>query len=173
MKRSQAGIISLILVLALVSLAGFGLSGCNGSKKVIRVIFDMDPATVEYDDGVPNPVFEFDTRPGIEQGLKKAGFKVVAENKKNYDLTLRVTHRERARQTGSYVGDTSHVIMIDHFGYVLEDKDGEVLLEEASGPFGTHENMAKLKDSLVEELLNAIEGYLETDKTPLPDASAD
>ena len=131
------------------------------TETVVRVIFDMNPATIRYryegDKQIPVSVFEYDPRKNITASLEKSGFKVVSQDSTHYDLGLLITHRERARQTGRYPGDTSRKIMIDHIGFVLEDKDGAILLKEGRGPFGTYESMTTVKQSFVKDLVELVQ----------------
>ena len=151
-KRHVTRNFLIVVVIAFISLTGQNCLSSTKNKKVIRVIFDMNPATIRYKDGEKIPVFKFDPRKDITASLKKAGFRVVSQDSKNYDLTLKINHIERARQTGRYSGDLSHKIMIDHIAFVLEDKDGAILLKEGRGPFGTYESMTAVKQSFVKDL---------------------
>lgn len=165
-KRHVTRMFLMAVVIAFISLSGQFCSKSKESTKVVRVIFDMDSATISYKDGKKIPVFNYDPREDITAGLKKAGFKVVLQDSKNYDLTLKITHKERARQTDRYPGDTSHKIMIDHIGLVLEDKDGAVLLHESRGPFSdiyinTIRAMTNIKKRFVKDLVELVQIRIE------------
>jgi hypothetical protein len=176
MKRARAIILTVMVILSFNFLCSLSWSAgeenaeIEVSLNVIRVIFTMDPGREEYKDGIPHPVFFYDPRAIIKQKLVDAGFEVVAEDSEEYDLTLRILHRERARATGSYPGDifyspggTSSKMMIDSLEFTLEDGDSNVLLTEVRGPFGTYDNMSVVRDSIAEEVPILIKLRLEAE----------
>lgn len=164
-KRHVTCMFLMVIGITFISFIGQSFGKSKESTKVVRVIFDMDPATTMYkyegDKQIAIPVFKYDPRKDITASLKKSGFKVVSQNSKNYDLSLKITHRERARQTGSYPGDTSSKTMIDHLGFVLEDKDGAILLKEGRGPFGTYVPMTAVKQSFIKDLVELVQIRIE------------
>jgi hypothetical protein len=153
------------VVIAIISLSCQDRSTSIENKKIIRVIFDMNPATIKYtykgNKKIANPVFSHDPREEITASLKEAGFKVVSQNRKNYDLSLKIIYRERARQRGLYPGDTYHEIMINHIGFVLEDIAGAILLKEGRGPFGSDESMTAVKQSFIKDLVELVQILIE------------
>ena len=117
----------------------------------------MSPATTVYKKGKAIAVYKYDPRKSINVGLKKAGFKVVSKRSKSYDLTLKITYRERARQISRYPGDMSPPkIIIDHIGFVLEDKKGIKLLKIDRGPFGLYTSMKNIKQAFIKDLVELV-----------------
>jgi len=162
------------VVIAFISLSGQFCSKSKESTKVIRVIFNLSASQIryEYEDNkkIEKPVFNYDPREDITAGLKKAGFKVVSQDSKNYDLTLNITHIERARQERGGLGTKSPVrILIANIGFVLKDKDGAALLRYSRGAAGniygrfTISSMTNIKNSFVKDLVELVQIRSEKD----------
>ncbi|MFC1550730.1 hypothetical protein ACFL46_05495 [Candidatus Neomarinimicrobiota bacterium] len=134
-------------------------------SKVVRVIMEMDSGTTSYvhegDKEIAVPVFEYDPRKEIATALKKATFKAVSSKSEKYDLTLRITHRERVRRSSGSQYDLSTETVIDHIGFVLEDKDSVVLIEDERGPFSSYASKAYAKQDFVNDLVALVEIRIE------------
>ena len=126
-------------------------------KKNIHVVFNMNPATVEYKGTEEIPVFNFDPRDAMKKSLKEAGFRyeeflvifkgsstssqsLEAYNQKikngdyrPYDLRLVVTYVERARARSPYPEVPKRVTEeINTVGFsvgLYDDKDNRLLDE--------------------------------------------
>ncbi len=161
-KRYGIRIFPLVVGIIFISLS----CQCGGKKytKVIKVIFDMDQATTSYkNEGgkkIATAEFKYDPREAITDSLDNAGYKVVSPDDDNYDLVLKIMHRERARFTGRYTGDTSSKTVIEKMGFELHDKDGTLLLEEKRGPFA-YEPMIFVKLSFIKDLVELVQIRLE------------
>ena len=149
-KRIVHHMLLLVFMMSCFIISSQEYASTTKYKKVVRVI-------TTYNKGKAIPVYKFNPRKEITRGLQKAGFKVVSEKSKNYSLTLKITYRERARQISRYPGDNSPPkILIDHIGFVLEDKAGTILLKEERGPFGTYASMENVKQSFVKDLIELV-----------------
>lgn len=160
-------VIYLFLIAVYIPLACQSNKNSNANSKIFRVIFDLEPATTEYkyEGGkqVAIPVFKYDPSKEIKENLIKAGFKVVPQNSTNFDITLKISHRERVRQNNRYPGDYSQKTMIDHIGFVLEDKDGMSLIKLERGPFSAYTSMTFVKQTFIKDLIELVQIRMEKD----------
>ena len=136
-------------------------------KKIIRVQYDLAPATSRYvvRDGkrVPVAVFKYNPIKEIKAKLIKAGFEVVSQNSSKFDLSLKVSHKERVRLMNRYPGDNTQKTMIDHIGFVVEDKNNKILLKVDRGPFSSYTSMDDVKQSFINDLVELLQIRSEKD----------
>ena len=95
-------------------------------KKNIHVVFNMNPAIVEYKNNEKIPVFEYDPRDDIKRSLKKAGFKVInATCPRVVKVQSIIKSHSRKGYAVIIVGDEDHPEVVGLLGYAGEQ--GQVL----------------------------------------------
>ncbi|NQT81060.1 MAG: HEAT repeat domain-containing protein, partial [Candidatus Aminicenantes bacterium] len=130
----------------------------KGSKKVIKVIFDLSPGEVRYEyknnKRIEKPVFEYNPRADIIKSLKGAGFRLTRESNQKYDLALVIVYDEKQVLSSSGIPISSTA----SFDFALQDEDGKIVLKES-----LEQRIApsQVKNFIIKELSEMIRGRLQ------------
>jgi|GEM_PF-5011161 len=130
----------------------------NASKKAIKVIFDLSPHAINYsyrnNKKIETPVFEYNPRRDVIRNLEGAGFRIISDNNKNYDLTLKIEYEE-----GEVLGGAGQFIYATaSFNFTLKDKNGMNILKLTHG----QRNLpSETKNYVTKRLSGMIKGRLQ------------
>ncbi len=130
----------------------------QASKKVIKVTFDLSPHAIDYsyrnNKKIETPVFEYNTRRDVIKNLEGAGFRIVADSNKNYDLMLNIKYEEREVLGGA----GQFLYATASFNFTLKDKHGITILKLSHG----QRNLpAEAKNYITKKLSGMIKGRLQ------------
>lgn len=120
------------LVVALVLSGSHALFAVEAGLKIrlsINVSSNRTAYSYQGDKAIPKPIMDYYPHDDIRSSLKKAGFRIVAEETKDYDLALEVNYKERYSSMTIGPGQTREFID-RNVAFVLRDKAGTVIFED-------------------------------------------
>lgn len=132
MKEQSRILIFGFLVVALVlsgSHAVFSAEAGLKTKLIINISSNRTDYSYQGDKAIPRPNMSYYPHDDIKSSLKKAGFRLLPEDAKDYDLSLEVNYKERYSSMALGPGQTREFID-RNVAFVLRDKAGAVIFED-------------------------------------------